>query len=128
MSLGIPISPKNDFLTALEKAHVEPLKGSEYTKNDTLDKYIFEPIPPIKKFTPREFKPLLSTIEEEKEEEEEEEDEEEDNFKPKYYNKQGYMIKSPEFKKAEYLRLVKKEDSEYEEGEENDYYSSDESD
>ena len=64
MSLGIPISPKNDFLTALKIAHVEPLKGSEYEKNDTLDKYIFEPILP-KKFTPHEFKPLLSPIEEE---------------------------------------------------------------
>jgi hypothetical protein len=67
MSLGIPISPKNDFLTAFSNAHVEPLKGSEYTKNDTLDKYIFEPILPIKKFIPREFKSLLSPIEEEEE-------------------------------------------------------------
>ena len=65
MSLGIPISPKNDFFTALENGYVEPLKGSEYEKNDTLDKYIFEPILPIKKFTHREFKPLLSPIEEE---------------------------------------------------------------
>ena len=65
--------------------------------------------------------------EESEEESNEEEDEEEDNFKPKYCNKQGYMIKSPEFRKAEYLRLVKKDDSDYEEGEENDYYSSDES-
>jgi len=76
MSLGIPISPKNDFLTALKDAHMEPLKGSEYTKNDTLDKYIFEPILHIKKFIPREFKPLLSPIEEEEEDEEDEEDDE----------------------------------------------------
>ena len=36
--------PTNDFFEALKNAHVEPLEGSEYEKNDTLDKYIYEPI------------------------------------------------------------------------------------
>ena len=73
MSLGIgskvTIKPEYDFFKALELADVRPLPGSEYQINDTLDdtlnKYIFEPITPVKK-----FKPLLSPVREVEESEE----------------------------------------------------------
>ena len=71
MSFGIAISAprEQDFFKALAYAHVEPLPGSEYQINDTLDdtlnKYIFEPITPVKKVKPSVFTPHLSPIEEE---------------------------------------------------------------
>ena len=59
---------EDDFFEALAYAHVEPLPGSEYQINDTLDdtlnKYIFEPITPVKKVKPSVFTPHLSPIEE----------------------------------------------------------------
>ena len=64
MSSGIP-PEENIFFQALKNADVKPLKGSEYKKNDTLDKYIFEPITPVKKVKPPVFTPHLSPIEEE---------------------------------------------------------------
>ena len=43
---------------------MEPLEGSEYEKNDTLDNYIYEQITPIKKITHHNFKKPLSPVEE----------------------------------------------------------------
>ena len=64
MSFGIDSkkekSEEGQFFEALKDAHVEPLEGSEYEKNDTLDKYIYEPISPIKKNTPHILKTFLS--------------------------------------------------------------------
>ena len=54
-------TPEEEFFKALELADVTPLPGSEF-QDATLEKYIFEPISPIKKFTPYDFKPILSPV------------------------------------------------------------------
>jgi len=53
-----------DFFYALKYATTEFLPDSTIQDNTTLEKYIFEPISPIKKFTPYNFKPLLSPVRE----------------------------------------------------------------
>ena len=67
MSLGIgskvTIKPEYDFFKALELAHVTPLHGSEF-EDANLEKYIFEPVNPVKKYAPQEFDTLLSPINE----------------------------------------------------------------
>lgn len=77
MSLGIgskiaTTGPKkeDDFFYALKNATTEFLPDSTIQDNTTLEKYIFEPISPIKKFTPYNFKPLLSPVREVEESEE----------------------------------------------------------
>jgi hypothetical protein len=67
MSLGIgskiTIKPQEDFFKALELADVTPLPGSEF-EDANLEKYIFEPVNPVKKYAPQEFNTLLSPIKE----------------------------------------------------------------
>jgi hypothetical protein len=55
---------EDDFFYALKYATTEFLPDSTIQDNTTLEKYIFEPISPIKKFTPYIFKPLLSPVRE----------------------------------------------------------------
>jgi len=57
------LTPEQDFFGALERADVTPLPGSEF-QDANLEKYIFEPVHSLKKYTPHNFKPLLSPIEE----------------------------------------------------------------
>ena len=56
----ITIKPEEDFFYALKNATTEFLPDSTIQDNTTLEKYIFEPISPIKKFTLYNFEPLLS--------------------------------------------------------------------
>lgn len=57
-----PEEEDDDFFYALKNATTEFLPDSMIQDNTTLEKYIFEPISPIKKFTPYDFKPILSPL------------------------------------------------------------------
>ena len=65
-----PTTPEEDFFYALKNATTEFLPDSTIQDNTTLEKYIFEPVSPIKKFTPYDFKPLLSPVREVEEDDE----------------------------------------------------------